>query len=119
MVPAPQENYHVRSRFELIELSADTSYCKRHSLHNFIITKARIMPNATLNLTIVPKRMLTKREASEHCGRPIRSFEIECPVAPVKFANGDLRWDVHDLDSWLDTLKPDNDETDAIVKRLG
>jgi hypothetical protein len=74
---------------------------------------------ATLNLTIVSKRMLTKREAAEHCGRPVKSFIIECPVSPVKFANGDLRWDLRELDAWLDSLKLDNDDTDAILKRLG
>ena len=77
------------------------------------------MSTATLNLTVVPKRMLTKREAADHCGRSSKSFAVECPVSPVKFANGDLRWDVRDLDAWLDSLKVDNDDTDAILKRLG
>jgi hypothetical protein len=40
------------------------------------------MPTATLNLTIVSKRMLTKREAAEHCGRPLKMFDLECPVTP-------------------------------------
>jgi hypothetical protein len=75
--------------------------------------------SATLNLTVVQKRMLTKREAAEHCGRSSKSFVVECPVSPVKFANGDLRWDVRDLDAWLDSLRPDIDDTDAILKRLG
>jgi hypothetical protein len=77
------------------------------------------MPTATLNLTVVSKRMLTKREAAEHCGRPLKMFEVECPVSPIKFANGDLRWDVRDLDSWLDTLKTGIDDVDSIVSRLG
>jgi hypothetical protein len=76
------------------------------------------MPNATLNLTIVSKRMLTKREAAEHCGRPLKSFEIECTAPPVKFANGDLRWDIRDLDAWLDTFKSSADDDDNIVSRL-
>ena len=78
-----------------------------------------VMPSATLNLTVISKRMLTKREAAEHCGRPLKSFERECPVAPVQFANGDLRWDVRDLDAWLDSLKSSIDRDDAIVNRLG
>jgi hypothetical protein len=41
------------------------------------------------------------------------------PGYPVKFANGDLRWDVQDLDAWLDTLKAGIDDVDAIVDRLG
>jgi hypothetical protein len=77
------------------------------------------MPTATLNLTVVQKRMLTKREAAEHCGRSVRNFERECSATPVKFANGDLRWDVRDLDAWLDSLKAAIDDADAILKRLG
>ena len=76
------------------------------------------MRTATLNLTVVSKRMLTRREAAEHCGRPLKSFEVECPVSPVKFANGDLRWDVRDLDKWLDGLKTGSDDTETIVQRL-
>lgn len=63
------------------------------------------MATATLNLCIVPKRMLRKSEAAQHCGRPIKRFQIECPVTPIQFENGDIRWDVHDLDEWLDSLK--------------
>jgi hypothetical protein len=77
------------------------------------------MANATLNLTVISKRMLTKREAAEHCGRPTKVFESECPVQPVKFANGDLRWDVRELDAWLDTFKTSADDDDVIVGRLG
>jgi hypothetical protein len=81
--------------------------------------KITIMPTATLNLTVISKRMLTKREGAEHCGRPLKAFEIECPVSPVRFPNGDLRWDVHDLDVWLDSLKVPSDDIEAIVRRLG
>jgi hypothetical protein len=80
--------------------------------------KAPVMPTATLNLTIVSKRMLTKREAAEHCGRSVKNFERECSVTPVKFANGDLRWDVRDLDAWLDSLKTDiNDADDHCTRK--
>jgi len=76
---------------------------------------------ATLNLTLVPKRMLTKVEAASHCGRPVKRFEIECPVHPVRFENGDLRYDVHDLDGWLDSLKTGHEDADVepIIDRLG
>jgi hypothetical protein len=35
-------------------------------------------------------------------------------------ADGDLLWDVHDLDGWIDGLKSgtDNDDADKIVARL-
>jgi hypothetical protein len=79
------------------------------------------LASAVLQLNIVPKRMLTKAEASNHCGRSIKRFEIECPIRPVQFANGDRRYDVHDLDAWLDDLKLGTvgGDADRIISRLG
>jgi hypothetical protein len=79
------------------------------------------MASATLQINVIPKRMLTKPEAAHHCGRSQSRFVIECPVTPVKFGNGDLRYDVQDLDRWLDNLKAGTGggEADAIVARLG
>jgi hypothetical protein len=79
------------------------------------------MASATLQINIIPKRMLSKSEAAHHCGRSITRFVVECPVHPIRFSNGDLRWDVRDLDRWLDILKADagDHDADAIVARLG
>lgn len=77
------------------------------------------MSSATLQLNIIPKRMLTKSEAAHHCGRPVKRFEVECHVAPVLFPNGDRRYDVRDLDAWLDGLKVGKSTYDEdIVARL-
>jgi hypothetical protein len=78
------------------------------------------MSSATLQINWQPKRMLTKSEAAHHCGRSVTRFQIECPVRPLCFANGDLRWDVRELDAWLDSLKAGNNDNDAeaIVARL-
>jgi hypothetical protein len=77
------------------------------------------MTLATLQLNVIPKRMLTKAEAAHHCGRPVKRFEVECDIAPVKFSNGDKRYDVRDLDAWLDRLKAgETSEADAIISRL-
>jgi len=76
------------------------------------------MATTMLNLTVLTKRMLDKREAAEHCGRSLKRFEIECSVSPLKFLNGDLRYDVRDLDRWLDTLKDTVQDSDDIIKRL-
>jgi hypothetical protein len=77
------------------------------------------MSCATVQLNIVPKRMLTKSEAAHHCGRPVKRFELECDVAPMKFPNGDRRYDVRDLDEWLDRLKSgDDDGDDSLIRRL-
>lgn len=78
------------------------------------------MQSATLQLSIIPKRMLTKAEAALHCGRPVKRFVAECDVTPVKFPNGDRRYDVRDLDAWLDRLKGgDNADVHDILRRLG
>jgi hypothetical protein len=76
--------------------------------------------SAVFQLNIIPKRMLTKSEAAHHCGRSIKRFEVECPTHPTKFPNGDLRWDVQELDAWLDSLKVGSGDSDAeaIVGRL-
>lgn len=78
------------------------------------------MSIAALQIRVVPKRMLDKKEAAAHCGRPLKRFEVECPVHPVRFPNGDLRYDVNDLDAWIDSLKigADNSDADAIIERL-
>jgi hypothetical protein len=78
------------------------------------------MASATLQISVIPKRILTKSEAAHHCGRSVKRFDIECPCAPIKFPNGDIRFDVQDLDRWLDTVKAGADHhADDIVARLG
>ena len=78
------------------------------------------MSVAALQIRIVPKRMLDRKEAAAYCGRSVKRFEAECPVAPIRFPNGDKRHDMRDLDAWLDSLKAGTDEgADAIIARLG
>jgi len=76
------------------------------------------MSSAIVNLTVVSKRMLNRREAAEHCGRSPKRFEAECPENPIRFPNGDLRYDVRDLDRWLDNLKGNSEDSENIIKRL-
>jgi hypothetical protein len=80
-----------------------------------------LMAAAIFQINIIPKRMLNKSEAAHHCGRSITRFLVECPVLPIRFSNGDVRWDVQDLDHWLDSLKAGTVDldADAIVARLG
>lgn len=77
------------------------------------------MSSAVIGLTVIAKRMLRRSEAAEHCGRSVKRFEVECPVTPVRFPNGDLRYDVRDLDLWLDTLKNKDEDSEQIIRRLG
>ena len=79
------------------------------------------MSSAILKINWQPKRMLTKSESAHHCGRSIKQFQVECPVAPTVMGNGDLRWDVRELDRWLDGLRAGagDHDADAIIARLG
>ena len=78
------------------------------------------MSSATLQINWQPKRMLTVAEAAHHCGRSLTRFKIECPVRPLQYSNGDLRWDVQDLDAWINSLKAgvEDHDSDAIIARL-
>ncbi|MCK5932913.1 MAG: hypothetical protein KAG89_12165 [Fulvimarina manganoxydans] len=78
------------------------------------------MSTAVLNLRVMPRRMLTVSEAANYCGRSLKVFKAECPVAPIAFSNGDQRFDMVDLDKWIDGLKDGtSDDADAIISRLG
>ena len=73
-----------------------------------------------LNLRVQPFRLLTRAEAAHYCRRSVKKFEAQCPVKPLVMADGDLLWDVQDLDAWIDLLKAGRaDDADAIVGRLG
>lgn len=78
------------------------------------------MSQATLNLSVVSKRILTKGEAASYCGMSVKHFKIECPVRPIQYKNGDIRYDVHDLDEWLNGLKTIHlqPDIDLMIERL-
>lgn len=77
------------------------------------------MTLTTIQLAITPKRLLTEVEAAHHCGRSKNRFKIECPVEPVVFPNGDRRYDVKDLDCWIDAMKGGEvSAAESIIARL-
>jgi hypothetical protein len=78
------------------------------------------MSQATLNVVVISKRMLTPLEAAAYCGRSAKRFEVECPVQPIRFSNGNIRYDIEDLDRWLDSLKVGEGdfEMESIIQRL-
>ena len=78
------------------------------------------MSTATLNIKLSPRRMLSAREAADYCGVPQKKFSVVCRVSPVQLPGVDLRYDMRDLDEWLDGLKsgmPNGD--DDIIGKLG
>jgi hypothetical protein len=83
------------------------------------VHQAAFMSTAFVHISVICKRMLTRREAAEHCGRSLARFDAECPIVPVRFPNGDLRYDRNDLDHWLDKLKDTTEDSEHIIERLG
>lgn len=59
-------------------------------------------------------RMLTKKEAEEYCG------ERPPPIPGKMMQNGQIKWDVCDLDHYLDTISCDNNEPtkEELLNRL-
>jgi hypothetical protein len=78
------------------------------------------MNTATLNTKSSPRRILTAREAADYCGLPHHKFSIICRVAPIQFHGVQIRYDMRDLDEWLDGLKSGNPTgEDDIIWKLG
>jgi hypothetical protein len=65
--------------------------------------------------------MLTLREAADYCGLTSKRFQSECPVAPLRLAEGVTSYDMRDLDGWLDGIKGSqvSQSDNAIIARLG
>jgi len=77
------------------------------------------MTLATLRLQIPPRRMLNQRDAAEYCGIPTKRFPIVCPVPPLTMPGGEARYDMLDLDDWIDCLKQGhNKSADEYLERL-
>jgi hypothetical protein len=54
----------------------------------------------------IAARLLTPAEAASYVGLGIAAFRNNCPVRPKRIRPGrqGLRWDVRQLDEWIDTL---------------
>ncbi|TIX16231.1 MAG: helix-turn-helix domain-containing protein [Mesorhizobium sp.] len=64
--------------------------------------------------------MLDVREAAEYCGIVPKRFPAECGVTPVSMPSGERRYDMRDLDAWLDRLKGgDGSSDDELIGKLG
>lgn len=77
------------------------------------------MANAMLNIRIVQPRMMSIKQAADYVGLPLRRFPQICTVDPVAMPQSGERYDIRDLDLWLDQIKAGNADTDAdILERL-
>lgn len=77
------------------------------------------MANAMLNILVVQPRMISVKQAADYVGIPLKRFPRICTVDPVAMPENQERYDIRDLDRWLDQLKAGNADTDAdILERL-
>jgi hypothetical protein len=75
--------------------------------------------NATFNIKVAPRRMLSKQEAALYCGLSASKFEALFPKGPTIMPTGQKVYDIKALDTWLDSLdKSSPDSDDAILGRL-
>lgn len=78
------------------------------------------MVASSFSIQMQAKRMMSRKDAAVYCGLPVSRFEDFCPIEPVTFANGSRRWDIHDLDRWIDGYKGDSDcEHESLLDKLG
>lgn len=64
-------------------------------------------------------RLLPKNQAARYCGIPVSRFATVCPKRPIRLAGAEkLKWDIKDLDEWIDSIKKDEETADDIVGKL-
>ena len=71
-----------------------------------------------ISLSVKPYRLMTRAEAAYYCSLPPKKFEGQCPFHPVQMPTGEKKWDVRDLDTWIDALKTGCDDDSALIARL-
>lgn len=78
------------------------------------------MGNASLNISVVEKRMLKQSEAASYTGLAVKHFKATCPVQPIELRPGTVLYDKRDLDTWIDGMKTGAEmaSQDAILGRL-
>lgn len=68
-------------------------------------------------------RLFNKAQAARYCGMGVESFAVNCPVKPMRVRSGDrgLRWDIRELDDWIDKFKKNLVSTENVdwLKRVG
>ncbi|MFK0331101.1 hypothetical protein ACIQUB_08260 [Rhizobium sp. NPDC090275] len=64
--------------------------------------------------------MLDLSEAAIYVGVPAKRFPGTCAVCPIRMPDGRNKYDIKDLDHWIDGLKGgDGESDDDIIGKLG
>lgn len=78
------------------------------------------MSSASLNISVVDKRMFSAAEAADYTGISRKHFKNTCPVQPIELRPGAKLYDKRDLDVWIDGIKTGTElvTKDAILGKL-
>ena len=84
--------------------------CRANSTRGYADPTKR--SNAPVTQRIAP-RLVYKKDAAFYCGIGVESFTANCPIAPIRVGPGmrGLRYDLYDLDGWIDSLKQNSMST--------
>ena len=84
--------------------------CRANSTRRYADLTKR--SNAPVTQRIAP-RLVYKKDAAFYCGIGVESFTANCPIAPIRVGLGmrGLRYDLRDLDGWINSLKQNSMST--------
>jgi predicted DNA-binding transcriptional regulator AlpA len=51
-------------------------------------------------------RLVTLKQAADYCGMSPPIFRRLCPVRPIRFSERLIRYDLVDIDRWIDDMHP-------------
>ena len=80
------------------------------------------MPSLRNTLSRPTRRLLTPMEAAAYCGAPsLAKWTAACHVRPLAIysGRGGIRYDVADLDKWIDSLKDPRPTAEEWLAKLG
>lgn len=63
--------------------------------------------HGSTNVPLGVPRLLKRQQAAAYCGVSVPTFAAICPIVPIALGVGKRleRYDVRDLDEWIDSLK--------------
>jgi hypothetical protein len=68
----------------------------------------------------ISPRLVLQKEAALYCRMGVGTFMANCPVRPIRVAPGNrgLRYDLYDLDLWIEALKGNSESPEQKVDWL-
>lgn len=60
---------------------------------------------AVVHINVSPKRLLNLQDAAGYVDYGTEKFKALCPVKPIEMPCGQLKFDIADLDTWIEIIK--------------